>query len=483
MLTLNNLVGSQSTTGNATVIGNTTAGSGTTGNAQALANIVNMLQSSSNVLGGDTVTFVSNINGDVNGDLMIDPNAVQTVQPAIASPGTNNLTLNNQVNSAINNTVDLQAASGNATVSNNTSAGNATTGSAKAVADVVNVINSAISGGKSFLGVVNINGNFNGDILVPPNFIDQLIAANVPTVTISTTGPSSDNRITNGQTGNTQTVSNTTNQNITNTVNATAASGTATVTNNTSAGSATTGSAATNITAFNLTGSNVIGANALLVFVNVLGTWVGMIVNAPAGVTAAELGGSVTSSPAAGKTNTTINNNANQQINNTINVASRSGNAAVSSNTIAGNAKTGDAQTAVNLLNISNSSLSLAGWFGILFINVFGNWHGSFGVNTSAGDPPIVDSQPSAVTAASSSAPAPIKVFRFVPHNTASTSTPSQTVPATSAVLAAHIGKPATVAKAQQPNPHHSLSWLAVLSAILFASFIIGEGFYSFLYR
>jgi hypothetical protein len=34
-----------------------------------------------------------------------------------------------------------------------------------------------------------------------------------------------------------------------------------------------------------------------------------------------------------------------------------------------------------------NNNLSLNGWFGLLFINVFGSWNGSFGVNTSAGDP------------------------------------------------------------------------------------------------
>ena len=46
------------------------------------------------------------------------------------------------------------------------------------------MINSALTAGKSFLGVVNINGNLNGDILLPDNFVDQMLASNVPTVNI-----------------------------------------------------------------------------------------------------------------------------------------------------------------------------------------------------------------------------------------------------------------------------------------------------------
>lgn len=388
---LNNGIVATAGTGNALTIGNTTAGGASSGNAQDIANVVNLLQSSSNALDGNTVTFVANIDGNVNGDLLFDPAQIGSLQPAgVTSPttGTNNLTINNKLDAGINNTIDLTAKSGDATVSGNTSGGDATSGTAATIANVVNLINSAITSGKSFLGVININGNLNGDILVPPDFIDQLVAANVPTVTISTTGPGSNNSI-NTETGSNNTkVTNTNNQGITNNVDASANSGKATVSENTQAGGATSGSASTNITAFNLTGSNVIGRNSLLVFVNVVGTWVGLIVNAPAGATAAELGGGITTeNNTQANSNTTIDNNTNQKINNNIRTAANSGDATVSRNTKGGNAKSGNAKGAVNLLNVENSSLSLSGWFGILFINVFGTWHGSFGVNTSAGDP------------------------------------------------------------------------------------------------
>lgn len=482
---LNNILTSTANSGNSAVIMNTNAGNATTGDASALANVVNLLQSSSNALGGDTVTFVANIDGDVNGDLMIDPSQLGAIQPATASPsGSSNLILNNSANAAINNTISLDATSGNAMVGSNTSAGDASTGSARAIANVVNVINSALSSGQSFLGVININGNFNGDILVPPDFIDQLIAANVPTVSISMTGPNSNNSMSSGQNGMNTTVNNTNNQGINNNVNATAYSGTATVTNNTSAGNATTGTASTNITAFNLTGSSVIGKNALLVFVNVLGTWVGMIVNAPQGATAAELGGGITSmNTNGGYAKADITNSANQQINNTINARAVTGNAAVDSNTKAGNATTGNAQTAVNLLNVENSSLSLANWFGILFINVFGTWNGSFGMNTSAGDPL---SYPSTATteAQKTSVLAAVRVFSFAPHTTASqnayTPVDDSSSAAPAAVLAAHVAKvvrhtPDSNAAASGKN-----LLLPIMGVMLFVAYVIGERIYAY---
>ncbi len=488
---INNLLLGQASTGNAMVLGNTTGGNATSGNAQDIATAVNMLQSSSNALSGGAVTFVANIDGDVNGDLLLDPATLGTVQPSAAPAlGNNNLTINNQTNATINNNINLAANSGDATVANNTTGGNATSGSAQAIANVVNLINSAVSSGHSFLGVININGNLNGDILVPPNLIDQLIASNVPTLTISNTGPNSNNAIQTNNNSNTTTVTNTNNQGITNNVNGTATSGQATVSGNTTVGNATSGSAATNITAFNLTGSNVIGANDMLVFVNVLGTWVGMIVNAPAGATAAELGGGITTNaPNGSNNNTTVNNTTNDQINNNITTSATSGNADVSNNTNGGNATSGNAKNAVNLLNVENSNLSLSGWFGILFINVFGNWNGSFGVNTAAGDAPAGGAAGAGSSSDTATIPATIQAFRFVPRTSSTAASggtsgggfsTAGTGTVASSVLASHNVK---LSKNGAPSPQlqtaHSSYLLPLTGIVLFALYAIGDAIHT----
>jgi hypothetical protein len=455
---------------------------------------MNMLQSSSSGFspGGNALTFTANINGDVNGDLLLDPALIGTIQPA-SGLASGDITVNsaNNTDQAITNNIDLSAQSGDANVTKNTTAGDATTGSANVIANVVNMLNSAVTSGQSFLGVININGNLNGDILLPPNFIDQLLAANVPTVNIST-----DLGLTNN-----------TNQSIANNITANATSGNATVDKNTTAGSATTGNSSTNITAFNLTGSNIIGSNDLLVFVNVLGTWYGMIFNAPAGATSANLGGGITANAAL---DAQANNNLNQAITNNINLNAKSGDATVSKNTTAGNATSGDAHAAANILNIANSSISLANWFGILFINVFGTWNGSFGINTAAGNPPVSPSLPLPSIPQQSTSSSGTggrggnserALFRFVvvPH---ATSTPSSTFSplennasnSTSSgahVLSANTATPKdgpillqTAKMPQSNSPAHRANYLLpALGTTLGISMLLGERIRHFLRR
>jgi len=391
---LTNYIGSVALSGNALVTGNTTGGNATSGSVQAMANVLNSIQSSTSLAGA--ATFVANIDGNVQGDVMIDPSQIQPASGASALNSANNIDVNVKNNGQINNTINLSANSGNAGVTNNTTGGNATTGNAVAIADVMNMINSMVGANQSFVGVININGNLEGNILVPQHFLDSLLASNAPatTVTVPTSSLNSVSQTTN-----------TTNA-IMNGVSSDAESGKANVTSNTTGGNAATGSATTNVTIFNLTGSNVVGTNALLVFVNVLGKWVGVIMDAPAGTTAAALGSGVS----ANATNTaTVNATTDNQITNKILLAARTGDAAVSDNTTGGNATTGNAATAVNLLNMSNTNYSLSNWFGILFINVFGSWYGNFGAFEPANKPMPSSAEAPAAT------PSHPQVFQFHP--------------------------------------------------------------------
>jgi hypothetical protein len=106
----------------------------------------------------------------------------------------------------------------------------------------------------------------------------------------------------------------------------------------------------------------------------------------------------------------TLNNTNNQAINNNVNVNAQSGDADVTHNTSGGNATTGNATASASIVNMINDSLNLNGWFGLLFINVFGTWNGSFGINTSAGDP-IVTSNPG--KGGDNNTP----MFRFIPKS------------------------------------------------------------------
>jgi hypothetical protein len=406
---ISNTLNSSAATGNASVSVNTTAGDAASGNAMAMATILNILQSATSLQGGNMTTFTKDV-GNWQGDLIIDPSQLSNLQTLSPNSTPNNLTINTKTGGQINNNINLAAASGDAAVTQNTTGGSAATGDAAAIANIVNVINSIIGAGQSFIGTININGNLDGDILLPQNTLNSLLASgSVPTLT------------TVDNSGNTLKANLTDNSSITNQLNLAAKSGTAGVTDNTTAGNAATGSSSTNLTLLNLTGKQVVGSDALLVFVNVMGKWVGMIVNAPGGSSSAALC-SCTSTDNNLGSNTNLTSNTNNRINNNVNLNSTSGNALVSQNTRAGNATSGNALAGVNLLNISTSSLSLSNWLGILFINVFGSWNGSFGIDTAAGNKPLAGGSGGGPTTTISKAVKSVKVFSFVPTSGSNTS-------------------------------------------------------------
>ncbi|MGH9856904.1 MAG: hypothetical protein ACRD4B_03570, partial [Acidobacteriota bacterium] len=348
---ISNVVVSQAASGDALVSFNTTGGSALSGDALVLATLLNIVQSSTSFNGGQIATFSSNIYGDIYGDLFIDPSLTSGLQPS-AAPDNSDVSLNVEGSSSIYNDITLDAQSGNAAVTNNTTAGDATSGNATAMLNLVNILNSAISSSSSFIGVLNIFGSLNGDILLPIDMLNTLIASNNHSGDLS--ADLSDN------------------QSIENIVETAAKSGDATVTHNTSAGAAATGDASTNITLLNLTGRQVVASNSLLVFVNVLGEWVGVIMDAPAGSTSAMFGTGVTQNDCSSCSggDTEINANTESKISNNVLVNAQSGDATVASNTTGGSATSGDANTFANILNISNSTFSFTDWFRLIFINI-----------------------------------------------------------------------------------------------------------------
>lgn len=367
---VDNQVTSDAISGDALISGNTNAGSAISGDATAVANIINAVNSS---IGADNnqkiATFSKDIMGDVKGDIVLYPLLLKAMleQQAGDVGGTE---INATTNFDVSNDVNLNAQTGDATVENNTKAGNATSGNATAMANVINILNSMIAMQDSFIGTINIYGSLEGDILIAPDFIPQMLANN------------SDG---SGETSTKLSTQDTTT--IVNNISAVAESGAASVFGNTNGGSATTGDAESSVVIFNITGRDIIAENSMLVFVNVLGRWVGMIVDAPAGATAAMIGNGVMSNEKYAP-DLTLESESSHGITNTIAIHAGSGDATVKNNTTGGNATSGSAHALANVANVSNSSISLAGWFGLLFINITGDWFGSFQIDTEYGNTP-----------------------------------------------------------------------------------------------
>lgn len=427
-ITIDNNESSTATSGDAEANANTGWGKSETGLASVVSNLLNFINSAFSWANGGLASFVKNIYGGHTGDITIDPQVSQAggggqlggYNPALGGisanegngAGSNNtatttnqndLTIVNRPVGTINNNLDLLATSGNATANQNLGVGDALSGDAFVALNILNLINSAIGAGQSFFGMLNVFGDLNGDILFPHGFLDGATAG-------TGVGNSVVENNDNG-TGSTNTASHTANNNtnitnspsafFNNNLNLAAQTGDASANENLVGGSATTGKAKTDSNLFNFFNSSLFGDNAVLVFVNVMGKWMGGIMNLPTSGDGTENGlltgnalvqnvgngaGSTNNASVSDTNNTNITNSPTGFINNNINAGAVSGDASANQNNGGGTARSGDATVVSNVANFFGSQLNIKKWFGVLFINVFGDWTGKVNEDTAAGE-------------------------------------------------------------------------------------------------
>jgi len=409
-----NTINSSATSGVASILGNTFAGDAVSGAADATANIINMIQSLWRPAFGSLASFTANLYNEYFGDLLFDPGSIFNTgtdsNNTIDNQNNTNLTINREDDASIVNNLNLAAQSGDANNNGNTTTGSATSGDAGAVANIVNMINSYINAGQSFMGAINLYGDLTGDILLPDGLLAQIFG----------TGTDSTNTIDQANNSDVN-ANNTTNNSITNNTDLAATSGNAVIEGNTRAGSAQTGDANTNVQEMNFIGRHLAGTKGLLVFVNVLGNWVGMLFGGLGSSTIQDTGtGSNNAINSTNDVGADITTNQDYSITNNLNLRAESGDANVIGNTNAGDATTGDASVAANMLNMIDSSINFSDWFGVLFINVFGNWTGSFGVDTEAGG--TAASRSASSQTDTGALPNPVATFAFISGSSVNTS-------------------------------------------------------------
>lgn len=488
---------------------NTQVGSAVTGAAGVLANLINLLSSAWSWSNGNLNFFMQNIFDNMVGDIRLNPVESTTggggslggnsatigetgagSNNAIGLGNSSSLDVNAQNQGNIVNNVDLLAQSGNVNANQNTSVGNLATGQAIAEINIINLINSMITSGSSFFGILNIFGNLNGDILFPEGFLNGLVpsgtGAGATNASIGQTGAGSTNGI--GVDGSTQTTMNNAVYNgVNNNIATNAASGNANLDSNTTVGNVASGNATTSNSLFNIANSSIFGDNAVLVIVNVLGHWVGKIMTIPGGGnSAALLTGNATTAgigqTGADSTNTidvagggtaNINQASAGTITNNVNVNAQSGDVNAAKNTEVGNVQTGDAKAASNVANIFNTALNVKHWFGVLVINVFGDWFGSVNDDTEAGEAPASATLGASAAVAGAATPSSFPKVGLLSlvgaggaaANHASTTTEAKVSDDKAQVLtaAAHQTTPKAAAAAQSRD----MSLLFALSAVI----------------
>lgn len=300
----------QSSTGGNSASYNTGGGVIKTGNASATGNIVNLANTNINV--SQWLFGVVNIFGTLAGNIILPKDAGSS---GSTNPGTTVLTENNNTgpqsdnssnyenttaatfennNSAqVTSNVDAIANSGNNSASVNTGGGSVVTGSTDTAVSNTTIANSNTvnEDGTVWMVIVNEAGKWVGHILGDPWGVNT--ASNSLPLTTTTggsgtqsfsttsqnsaTGPLSDNNASFSSVSD-ETINSTNNAAIENNIKAIADSGNNKASYNTGAGQIETGDAKVSLNLMNMANTNVLAKKFVVVFVNVLGSFLGDVV-------------------------------------------------------------------------------------------------------------------------------------------------------------------------------------------------------------
>ncbi|OGG30887.1 hypothetical protein A3I51_04770 [Candidatus Gottesmanbacteria bacterium RIFCSPLOWO2_02_FULL_38_8] len=306
---INNDINLSADTGNNSASFNTGSGVIQTGDATALGNIINLVNTNINV--SQWLFAVLNIFGELAGNIILpqDSNADnnnpaggtqvgnQNTGPASTNyaSSTSNTTaeFTNTNNADIVSTLDVSANTGNNNASINTGGGYVATGIADAAISNSTVANSNTvdEEGVVWLVIVNELGKWVGHILGNPYGVDTA-SNSLPVVNQTggfgeqsfsvysenkTTGPGSTN-VSQISENEETIVTNNNNAVINNDINANANTGDNQAVANTGAGVIKTGDANVGLSLLNMANTNVVAKKFVVVFVNVLGSFLGDII-------------------------------------------------------------------------------------------------------------------------------------------------------------------------------------------------------------
>ncbi len=348
----------QTQSGDAAIVNTDNAGNSATGTSNSDVTLLNKANNLTS-LGGSVA--VLDATPTTNQNYTVSPQ--QSNEPSVANLPTDSLVIQND--SAITNVVSVDSVTGNITATYNDSLGDITTGDAISSVAILNLANNIVATGDIFVGTITLDDNYKNNIILSDALLNHLI-----------NGTGRTTEIFNG------TVTTESLQVVTNSVNASAKSGNINASFNDTVGNVKTGDATTNIDISDTTGSYVIFGNALLVIVTTTGTWSGNMIDSPGSyialITLDNAGNPTLITPVNSDnlvSNLRISNKST--ITNTVSASATSGNVTAYKNDDIGDITTGDATVNITIRNVLTNIVSFSDWFGVLFINVFGDWSGN----------------------------------------------------------------------------------------------------------
>src|SRR3990167_8752780 len=338
-----------------------------TGDANASANIVNIVNSS--FTGSDGFIAFLNIFSSLLGDLDFRNSLFLNSTCPDCNIFSGDLSVNNRSAAEIKNDAVVRAQTGGNSASGNAGAGVIATGDANAAANVFNVVNTNVVGSNYLLFVLNNFGSWNGDLVLPSKYLFPNCCASAGDVSVNSNGDAS---IENNVAGEAETGGNEANGNAN--------------------GLVVTGNANAVANTLNQVNTNIFGSDSVMIAFRFFGDWTGNVFSAPEGFSwiesdgglvlmgdssAGGFGGPSASSGSSSAGNSTDINNSNLAgIRNNVRVLALTGDNRASVNGVGGIITTGNANSAANVVNIVNTNIFGRNWI-LALVNVFGNWNGN----------------------------------------------------------------------------------------------------------
>jgi len=416
---------------------NTGNGSVQSGDSSIVLTILNFINTT--VVGlspGGVVTFFSSIFGNLFGDYVVDPvsgeayslngSRVDITNSDTGANSTNNALVNTgsdvsiggSNNAILGNDINVTSNTGGNASSYNTGNGSVTTGDSNVSLNLLNFVNSSlVASNLGFFGVINIFGNWIGNLILPDSITGGINNLAIFLGNNQTGANSTNNASLTAE--NTTEITTNNSLNLDNNINIDSTTGDNDSSYNTGNGSVDTGQADARVNVANLGNETIVGDTVFLTIVNLMGKWNGVDIFQPIIILSKNLlggfGGSGqvdigNSNTGAGSTNdasATISNNTSIETNNladiinSINISSNTGGNSSSYNTGSGSVVTGDSNVLVNLLNFANVNI-VASRIVAMVINVFGDWTGQFS-NEATADNGVVTQSTASSSGTSSS--------------------------------------------------------------------------------
>jgi hypothetical protein len=394
---LNNFAAFDANSGDNSASYNTGSGTIDTGDADIIltainaANNINVGYEVFNVFDDQTGDIIINFD-DISSDgylggvfgALNDTTGADSDNTASTNVNNSNTILIDNDGNIVNNYL-LDANTGENSADKNTGDGSVATGDANVVFSLVNFFNNVLlGGGELLLGVVNIFGTLDGDVVLqgldgaggtPYSF--DLSAAN------STTGAESDNDASSTLSNDTD-ISLNNFAEVLNNVTLDANTGNNDADKNTGSGQVSTGDTNVDLNVANIANTTSIGDGGTIwmVLVNNLGTWTGQLFDtgesggaySPFFTFTISPDGSLTASnqdTGADSTNeasTNVENDTDIAVNNTgtlvnnVMIDANTGDNSASYNTGSGSITTGDASIAANIVNVLNNIFKMSRW-------------------------------------------------------------------------------------------------------------------------